>query len=524
MSSIFEPHSPNRTYDYADSRATGQRSELSKKSPDGERELSRSTATFMIIVATVAVCLSSYLSWAALTSSKVAGCGGGEIFDCSHVLQSKWSTFMGIPVGIPAVLLYVAMIGALVVGVVAKQEQVRQFALTFVSVGAIAAGLAAIWFISLQVFVVEHLCGYCLATHACGLILAAAVLWLLPIKRSRLIISAVVGFIGVSILATGQLVAEEPETFQIENHTIAPVKQDSNGKVTSSKGEVFAAPGAKVNSANSNDESTESQSTPDQSPSNVFEAPGQTKSPDKQTSSAKNRSPKLAFVSLMTMGTALLTSPQVEEQQNEHQEDDTDNESEERRLISINGGTVQLDVDQWPLAGSNEASQIFVEMFDYTCPHCRENHKLVKAAKEQLGDDIAVLALCVPMNSTCNPTVQKDNPQHQQSCEIARLAVAVWRVDATKFEQFHDWLFEGESAPSFENAKAQAYELVGEENQERLEAELADEVTGQYVTQQVNLYQKIGAGTVPKLLFPGTTVTGAIGSVESLIQVINKQE
>jgi protein-disulfide isomerase len=124
------------------------------------------------------------------------------------------------------------------------------------------------------------------------------------------------------------------------------------------------------------------------------------------------------------------------------------------------------------------------------------------------------------MNRNCNPTVNNNDPQHVEACELARLSVALWRVDPAQFPEFHNWLFDGQMAPTVSNAKIHAYELV---DKQKLDAELADRVAGQYVAQQVKLYQTIGAGTVPKLLFPGTTITGKVESADSLIQIIRQQ-
>ena len=55
----------------------------------------------------------------------------------------------------------------------------------------------------------------------------------------------------------------------------------------------------------------------------------------------------------------------------------------ERRLVSIRGGAVKLDVRQWPLIGPPEARYVFVEMFDYACPHCRNTNRAIEHAMEQ---------------------------------------------------------------------------------------------------------------------------------------------
>lgn len=65
------------------------------------------------VLCTAGAGLSSYLAWTAITTTKVFGCGG-SVFDCSHALNSRWSTWFGIPVGVPAIGLYIAAFVALV--------------------------------------------------------------------------------------------------------------------------------------------------------------------------------------------------------------------------------------------------------------------------------------------------------------------------------------------------------------------------------------------------------------------------
>ena len=69
----------------------------------------------------------------------------------------------------------------------------------------------------------------------------------------------------------------------------------------------------------------------------------------------------------------------------------------------------------------------FVEMFDYTCPHCRATHKAIHGAMERFGDDLAIVALPVPLNRACNSAVTSNHSKHAEACKIAKIAVALWR-------------------------------------------------------------------------------------------------
>ncbi len=153
----------------------------------------------MMVIAILALGFSSYLAWAALTSSKVAGCGGGSIFDCGHVLTSKWSTAYGIPVGLLASGLYVALIPAIATSWATRNARLKQVADFVIVSGAISASLAALWFISLQVFVLEHLCQYCLAAHGCGLALVGLAFYTVRPTWAKTAVAAGLATIGFAV-------------------------------------------------------------------------------------------------------------------------------------------------------------------------------------------------------------------------------------------------------------------------------------------------------------------------------------
>ncbi len=56
-----------------------------------------------------------------------------------------------------------------------------------------------------------------------------------------------------------------------------------------------------------------------------------------------------------------------------------------------------------------DAPYIFVELFDYTCPHCRATQRAIKGAREALKDDLAVIVLPVPLSRQCNDTVTNEH-------------------------------------------------------------------------------------------------------------------
>jgi len=92
---------------------------------------------------------------------------------------------------------------------------------------------------------------------------------------------------------------------------------------------------------------------------------------------------------------------------------------------------------------------VFVELFDYTCPHCQRTHEAIQGAKTKLGDRLAIISLPLPLDGKCNPTVPSD-----------------------------------------------------------------------YISKNVALYRAAGEGGIPKLMFPQTTINGAVESSETLINLL----
>ncbi len=463
---------------------------------------SRKWVLVLSIACLVAIGTSGYLGFVALTSSKVAGCGGGKLFNCGHVISSRWSLWLGIPVSMLAVGTYLSLAISLFFGSSSRfSNSVRHIGWAMVTILAMSAGAAALWFVSIQVFALGHLCTYCLVAHTCGLVAAATVLWTRPVGVSGLKPAAVLSIVGVTVLIVGQLLTAEPDTFRFETY---------EPPAAGSEVFEFEAP--------------------------IFEAPEDDQASFVPLSLPMSTETKQTIVALLNPAVLLSAyvaqeTPQQDESKNSSTSAQSDTEKfkatspipkakAQRRMVSINGGSVQLDVSQWPISGSKDAKYIFAEMFDYSCPHCRHTHAAIKGASKRLNGDMAVVVLPIPLSAACNNAIQVTDPKFTESCEIAKLAVAVWRIDSVKFTEFHNWMFSTEASPTYAMAKAQADTLV---DAEKLNAELASAVPSQYIAKTVELYKRAGAGNVPKLIFPTTSIVGAFTSDEALVDIIKQQ-
>lgn len=184
------------------------------------------------------------------------------------------------------------------------------------------------------------------------------------------------------------------------------------------------------------------------------------------------------------------------------------------RLVPVSSGRRQLQVGQWPLIGDKDARYIFVAMFDYTCSHCRTTYQAIQDAREQ-GLDVAVVSLPIPLHQSCNDAAKNNDPENAQRCDVAKLAIAVWLAQPDQFEVFHRWLLDRyRSAPE---ARRKAAELVGERT---LREKLASPIPAAFVAKNVFLYKEAGAGALPKLVFPRTTVVGEVSSGTTIANLV----
>jgi uncharacterized membrane protein len=185
--------------------------------------------------------ITGYLAVTALSAGDVAGCSGGAVWDCGLALHSRWAKVLGVPVSVPAFALYGVILASLAFCRPTAPRSRLRVAWSIATIGAFAAGLAAVWFIGLQVFAVGHLCVYCIAAHLCGLALCAAILWKRPAGSQSTAVLAGVSALGVGLLIAAQALSAPPPTFKVEQYPA-----DGGGQTTSATTVAPAAPSANV--------------------------------------------------------------------------------------------------------------------------------------------------------------------------------------------------------------------------------------------------------------------------------------
>ena len=180
------------------------------------------------------------------------------------------------------------------------------------------------------------------------------------------------------------------------------------------------------------------------------------------------------------------------------------------RVISVLDGR-RLDIKGRPLIGSPAAKHVLVELFDYTCVHCRTLHKNLHQVQSLYGEQLAVLTLPLPLNAQCNSAVVGTSYVHRDACDLARCALAVWRRKPEAFPQYHNWLMGAPNGRTPAEARARAAQLIG---QDMLRQELGGTVLDVYFEQHAGLYRRANKGALPQLMSSAFTLKGEVGFAE----------
>jgi uncharacterized membrane protein len=294
-----------------------------RENPAAAQPLSPSVLSVLRLVLLLALGIDSYLAWVSLSGGAVAGCGPASA--CHTVLSTRWAYWLGIPVSIPALLVYSCMLAASfwLSPHRSAYEQLRAWQVLVP--GAVAIAGAGLWFIALQVFVIKAICPFCMTAHGCALLAAGLLLSHLPSHAARQHVGA----------------SEELRPSNREQRRNLPRQNKSAGaarKETSPPTPALNGPSLL-------------------SRARVF-----------QLSLGA-----LAGVALLIVG-QLLHQPKQYQTVAVAAGIKTNAPAPSVRLFQVFDGEFELNLDEVPLVGRPDAPRVMVSLFDYTCHFCRELH------------------------------------------------------------------------------------------------------------------------------------------------------
>lgn len=170
------------------------------------------------VCAVMAGGLAGYLAWHTWTGVQVIGCGGGGggggdvVGGCDGALSSRWAWWLGVPVGVPAVAVYVVVLIALGRHATAAAGGSRPVRVVLTAMAVMLVG-GGVWFLALQFVAVGAWCRWCVVTHVMGFTTAAWLVTLLvydppPPRKSGGSVGAwagvVLGALALAVLIGGQ--------------------------------------------------------------------------------------------------------------------------------------------------------------------------------------------------------------------------------------------------------------------------------------------------------------------------------
>jgi len=187
------------------------------------------------------------------------------------------------------------------------------------------------------------------------------------------------------------------------------------------------------------------------------------------------------------------------------------------RMVGLIDNRISFDIYKMPCIGSREAEYVIMEMFDYTCSHCRDLHRHLHDALERYGDQFAIVPLPVPMDKSCNPAIQFSNPKHLNACEYARYSMAVCAAAPDRFTEFHDWLMTGKKVTSVEKAREQVEAVVGKD---KFKDAIEDPLVEEWMNDGITMYKITKLGGIPKLVVDAKVVTVPQTTPEKLFEFL----
>jgi uncharacterized membrane protein len=180
-----------------------------------------------------------------------------------------------------------------------------------------------------------------------------------------------------------------------------------------------------------------------------------------------------------------------------------------------------------PIVGSPDAPYVVTLLFDYKCPHCQQIHLLLDEAIRRYNGKLAFVLCPTPLNTQCNPYIPRDVDEFKNSCELAKIGLAVWLAKREAFPAFDNWMYFYESGDmwhprSLESTVSKAVELVG---QEKFDAARENPWIKEYMQTCIRIYGQTilnGKGGIPRLIFGSHFIIIKPGNAEDVIAILQK--
>ena len=332
------------------------------------------------------ILLSKHYGVPLLGEAVLAACGEGG--GCDVVAQSRYSSFLGLPLAAWGVFFYGSLLALLAPALVSRPDEVSDpgVSLAFFLV-TLAVAIDVILF-GLQATVIKAFCQFCIATYAVNLLLIAA-LW--PYRRFGVALNFF--FTRVSRRA---LVA-----FMVTSLSIAIAAAAGNAALaerkTLAQGNILGLPTMGA---------TEAQTAPEKG------------SIEEQLALARAEAKKWKDT--------LDDARRLEIYLNQKAKDDFNNAE-----------VAKIDLSRSPFLGPKDAPIAVVSYSDFMCPFCRDLAAGLKNYLPTANGRVKSHYKHFPLDTACNPSIGQS--VHPGACELALGGICA--DESGRFWEYHDGVF-----------------------------------------------------------------------------------
>ncbi len=194
---------------------------------------------------------------------------------------------------------------------------------------------------------------------------------------------------------------------------------------------------------------------------------------------------------------------------------------------NVSEDILPVDYHSVPMAGSPDAPYVVTMLFDYQCSHCQQLHFMLDEAIQVYGGNLAFMLCPAPLDPACNNFIPGGREEFRNSCELAKIGLAVWKGKREAFPEFDNWMFTFETGDRWqprspEDARAKAIGLIGKE---AFDSAWADPWINEYLQTSVRIYGKTiqnGIGGIPKLIYGSLWVMPESYSGGDLAMILQK--
>ncbi|MFZ2286963.1 MAG: vitamin K epoxide reductase family protein [Bacteroidales bacterium] len=186
-----------------------------------------------------------------------------------------------------------------------------------------------------------------------------------------------------------------------------------------------------------------------------------------------------------------------------------------------------VDYHAVPMTGSPDAPHVVTLLFDYQCTHCQQLHFMLDETVLLHEGKLAFMLCPAPLDPGCNSFIPPGRDEYRNSCELAKISLAVWRGRREAFPEFENWMFTFETGDRWhprspEAARVKAVELLGKD---LFDAALSDPWIEEYLQTSIGIFGRTiqnGMGGIPKLIYGSRWVTPESFSAGDLAMILQK--